>query len=74
MTISDKKALKCVKALMAYCDKQRGCFDCIFGTSNPDNWNCLLNSPPFGFSVPVSKVEANIQAKKIAVLKIMEVN
>lgn len=62
--ITEKKALECAKTLMAFCQEQQGCQNCIFRKYGCDSWKCHINAFPFDLKYSVGEVEGNIEAKK----------
>lgn len=58
MAISNKKALESAKTIVAYCNEQRGCQNCIFRKHGADHWKCHISA------FELREVNANVEAKK----------
>ena len=56
--ISQNKALDCAKVIVAYCEEQDCCQNCIFRKYGSDCWRCNLEA------FDLREVLGNIEAKK----------
>lgn len=56
--ISNKKALEAAKVIVDFCNKQRGCQNCIFRLYGADHWKCNI------YAFDLQDVLSNIEAKK----------
>lgn len=56
--MTDKKALDCAKIIVAYCEEQKCCQNCIFRKHGGDHWDCFIKV------FDMREVVSNFEAKK----------
>ena len=54
--MTDKKAIEHAKAIVAHCEEQRGCQNCVFRRFGGAMWNCEIDA--FSLRAVVSNYEA----------------
>ena len=42
--MTDKKAIETAKQLVAFCEAQKGCQNCVFRKFGSDHWKCHLDA------------------------------
>lgn len=60
--MTDKEAIKRAESLVAFCEEQRCCQNCVFRKFGSDRWKCYLNN--FTFDYEKVFVDGNYTAKR----------